>query len=355
VKGYKLIKNKRILITGGLGFIGSAAVKDFLKNNNFILNIDKESYASMSHINNKITTQSKNYLFIKGDICNNKLVYKSINTFQPNYIINFAAETHVDRSIEKPDIFVKSNILGTQNLLYSSLKYFNNLSKNKKNKFRFIQISTDEVYGSLSKGKLFSEKSIYNPSSPYSASKASSDFLAKAYFKTYQLPVIITNCSNNFGIYQNPEKLIPNIILRAIKKKPLLIYGNGKNIRDWIHVDDHIKALHILLKKGKIGENYNIGSECEKSNIQIVKLICKKLEKMEIKHLNSYKLSKLITYVSDRPGHDKRYALNVDKIKKLGWKPEINFEKGLDNVVEWYAENSNKILKKNKLDRKGLL
>lgn len=313
---------KTILITGGAGFIGTNFIyymiskyKDYK-----IINLDKLTYAS--NINNlKKIENNKNYKFIKGDICDKKLVFSLFEKENIDIVINFAAESHVDNSISNPMIFTQTNILGTQVLLESCMKY---------NIKRFHQVSTDEVYGDLPidrKDLLFDEKSKINPSSPYSASKASADLLVKSYYRTYNLPVTISRCSNNYGEYQHKEKLIPLMISRAINNEPLPVYGNGLNVRDWIHVKDHCEAIDIIIHKGKIGEVYNVGANNEKSNIEIVKMILQELSKP----------NSLIKYVKDRPGHDLRYAIDSSKIQKeLGWKPKYSFEEGIKNTINYY-------------------
>lgn len=311
----------KFLITGGCGFIGSNFIRYLFKNYKkdvFVVNLDKLTYAGNPE-NLKEFEGFSNYKFIKGDICNPKDVKKAMVDVE--IVVNFAAETHVDRSILGPDSFLKTDIFGVYVLLEEAIK--------KKIKL-FIQISTDEVYGEILKGS-FTEESPLNPRSPYSASKAGGDRLAFAYFHTYGAPVIITRASNNFGPYQYPEKLIPLFITNALEDKPLPVYGDGKQVRDWLYVEDHCKALDILIKKGKIGQVYNIGGGNEKKNIQITKMILKKLKKSE----------DLIKYVKDRPAHDRRYSLNFEKIKKLGYKPSENFEEKLEETIQWYIKNRN--------------
>ena len=312
----------KILVTGGAGFIGSNFIRYMLnKYSDYeIVNLDSLTYCGNLE-NLKEIDNNPNYTFVKGDITDKNLV-KQI-TLDMDYIINFAAETHVDRSIEDPEIFIKSNILGTQVLMDAAKKY--NIKK-------YLQISTDEVYGSLGKTGYFSEYTPLAPNSPYSASKASADLMVRAYFKTYDLPINITRCSNNYGPYQFPEKLIPLMISNALENKSLPIYGDGKNVRDWLHVYDHCSAIDLVLHQGKIGEVYNIGGNNEKANIDIVKLILKELGKDE----------SLINYVKDRPGHDRRYAIDSTKIQnELGWKPKYKFENGLSETIKWYLNNRN--------------
>ena len=324
----------KILVTGGCGFIGSNYIINQIKNkNNIILNLDSLTYAgNPSNLN--LIKNHKNYSFIEGSICDPLCVNKTIEDFQPNAIVHFAAESHVDRSIDGPMTFINTNILGTAVLLESSLKFWRD---NKE--FRFLHVSTDEVYGSLGKNGLFTERTPYNPSSPYSSSKASSDFLVKAWNRTYGFPSLITNCSNNYGPYQFPEKLIPLIIANCIDEKNLPIYGKGDNIRDWLYVLDHCNAIDIVLEKGNIGETYNIGGNNEITNIDIVLTICNILDKIRPR-ANNKSYSKLITYVSDRPGHDFRYAIDASKIKnELEWEPIDTFKSGIKKTIEWYLNN----------------
>tara|TARA_Y100001936_G_C16087855_1_gene683207 strand:- start:2961 stop:3977 length:1017 start_codon:yes stop_codon:yes gene_type:complete len=326
----------KIFVTGGCGFIGSNFIKYLKSQKNIkILNFDKLTYAgnkkSLSDIDG-----SKDYIFVEGDICDKKLVSDTLFSFKPDCVVNFAAESHVDRSISSPMGFVNTNIVGTATLLNACLSYFN---ANKLKNFKFVHISTDEVYGSLGKNGLFDENSNYNPSSPYSASKASSDHLVRSWWQTYGLPIIISNCSNNYGPYQFPEKLIPLMIINCINEKPLPIYGKGLNIRDWLFVEDHCIAILNLIEEGVVGDSYNIGSNNEKSNIEIVQTICKILDsKLPRKSGKTYK--DLIDFVDDRPGHDFRYAIDSSKIKnKLGWKPLKSFNEGISETIQWYLDN----------------
>jgi len=317
---------KKVIVTGGSGFIGSNLVKFLLKKNYFVINIDKLSYSANPYnlINIK---KNKNYKYYKLDINNKKKIYKILKKYNPNGIFNLAAETHVDRSIDNPTDFINSNILGVFNLLEALKKY---IKKNKK-KIKLIHISTDEVYGDVDKSKRTDEKFSYNPSSPYSASKASADHLVKSFVRTFKIPAIISNCCNNYGPNQFPEKLIPKLIFNIINNKPLPIYGKGKNSREWIHVNDHCEALLKIFNKGKIGESYNVGTNQNVMNIEIAR-----------KLLKIYKSKSKIKYVKDRPGHDFRYALNSKKIrKKLKWEPKINLNKGLKNTFMWYLSNIN--------------
>ena len=347
---------KKILVTGGSGFIGSNFIISQLNKNSKILNFDKLTYAANQE-NLSTVAQNKNYNFVNGDIKNFKLLSSLINDFQPSIIINFAAESHVDRSIDGPKDFIETNILGTYELLQSSLFYYNNLNHKEKSSFRFIHVSTDEVYGSLGQKGYFTELTAYNPSSPYSASKASSDHLVNAWHHTFDLPTLITNCSNNYGPFQFPEKLIPLMIISCLTNKKLPIYGDGKNIRDWLYVEDHCSALDCVINKGIIGETYNIGGDEEKTNKDIVYTICDLLdEKIPLNNNLSYRES--IIYVKDRPGHDFRYAIDASKIKNdLNWNPEYKFNDAISKTVDWYINNKEwwmNILKKNyQLDRLG--
>ena len=331
----------RILVTGGAGFIGKALIIKLLSNpQNEIYNLDKLTYASdLVEIDNFIKFKNlKNYKFLKVDLSNKSQTSEAIKIANPDLIIHLAAESHVDRSITNPFIFIKSNIVGTYNLLEAALIHFQELKAKRKEIFKFHHISTDEVFGTLGDNGKFSEISQYDPRSPYSASKASSDHLVRAWFHTYNLPVLITNCSNNYGPWQFPEKLIPVIIYNALKGEKIPIYGNGLNIRDWLYVDDHVDALLQVICKGKIGSSYCIGGNNEKSNIDCAEEICFYLDKFKPKK-SQYK--KQISFVKDRQGHDKRYAINASKIKtELGWEPKTNFSDGIRNTVYWYLENT---------------
>ena len=330
---------KNIIITGGAGFIGSNCIREFLKTNKYkILNIDLLTYAGNS-LTIKDFANESNYSFIKGDIGDDLFLKEEINKFKPDFIINFAAESHVDRSIISSLPFIKTNILGTYFLLENSLSYLNTIDGEKKNDFRFLHVSTDEVFGSLAEDEYFTEDSRYDPSSPYSASKASSDHLVRAWNRTYKLPTIITNCSNNFGPYQFPEKLIPLVILNAINERPIPIYGKGDQIRDWLHVNDHISAIETVLTKGKIGQTYNIGANNPCTNLSVVNQICETLDFLKPRQ-NSLSYKKLIQYVEDRPGHDQRYAIDSKKIEnELGWSSAVSFQEGIKKTIQWYLEN----------------
>ena len=335
-------KFSRILVTGGCGFIGSCLVRNILtKTNSSILNLDFLSYSSSKKSINEVLKQSSSiknrYFFSKTNINNRKKLDSLLNNFKPEIVFHLAAETHVDRSIIKPKTFIDNNINGTFNLLESTYQYWINLNKKNKKDFLFIHISTDEVFGSLDSKGLFSEKSKYRPRSPYSASKASSDHLVEAWNSTYGFPTLITNCSNNYGPWQYPEKLIPLIINKAIKMQNIPIYGDGSNIRDWLFVQDHINALFLAAIHGKAGERYCIGGNNEKTNIEITKHICKMLDNIFPKNKPH---EDLITFVDDRAGHDFRYAIDNSLIKqKLGWMPSYSFEKGIEETINWYVNN----------------
>ena len=328
-----------ILVTGGAGFIGTNLVNFLLQKKYKVLVLDNLSLQTGK--NNILTfKKNKDFFFLKGDI-NNKIIVKDIfKKYKPTYVINLAAETHVDKSIKNPNKFIKSNIVGVLNLLECSREYWNKLDLKSQKDFRFLHISTDEVFGSLSKNeKSFSELNKYYPSSPYSASKASADHLVNAWNITYKLPTLISNCSNNFGPYQYFEKLIPLTIINAICEKEIPVYGNGKQIRDWLFVNDHCLAIYKLLKKGKVGQTYNIGGESEKTNLETIKEICIYLDTIKPRN-NNKKYHELIKHVKDRPGHDERYAVSIKKIKNdLKWKPLSNFKDSIKQTVDWYLLN----------------
>ena len=333
---------KKILVTGGAGFIGSAVIRFLLTKTNFqVINVDKLTYAgNLASIQS--VSKSNSYSFERVDICNVDRIRSVLLKHQPDAIMHLAAESHVDRSISTPKEFIKTNILGTYVLLDEAVKYWSTLKTAKKNSFVFHHISTDEVYGDLGTVEnLFTEDSPYHPSSPYSASKASADHLVRAWGHTYKLPVIITNCSNNYGSHQFPEKLIPRTILNALRGDPLPVYGDGLQVRDWLYVDDHAEALFQVLTSGKVGETYNIGGHNEKTNIAVVRMICDLLDELAAnRKVNISSFSDLITFVSDRAGHDSRYAIDASKIqKKLDWVPSETFETGLRKTVQWYIEN----------------
>ena len=327
------------LVTGGAGFIGSCFVLQNVKAGNNVVNLDKLTYSGNLENLDEIQN-APNYVFVRGDIGDEQLVRKLLETYQPDAVINFAAESHVDRSILDPDVFVKTNVLGTEILLRVVKDWWKNLDEDKKNKFRFHHISTDEVFGTLSMNDpAFTEETPFTPNSPYSASKASSDHFVRAYHETYGLPTVITNCSNNYGPRQFPEKLIPLMTLNALAGKSLPIYGTGENIRDWLHVEDHCDAIYEVLTKGRVGQTYNIGGRAERNNLFIVNKICEILDDLRPRSDGkSYK--EQITFVKDRLGHDLRYAINCSKIEKeLGWNPKHNFENGLKETIQWYLDN----------------
>ena len=330
-----------IIVTGGAGFIGSNFILKFLAaSDENLLNIDNLSYAANLSNLEAIESDSR-YSFAKIDIQNHSKVEALIKKVKPRAILNFAAESHVDRSIEGPETFINTNILGTYSLLKASLDYWKNLSKKEKEIFRFFHISTDEVFGSLNlNDEKSTEESTYKPNSPYSASKAASDHLVRAWHHSFKLPTLVSNCTNNYGPHQHEEKLIPHIITKALKNKKLPIYGDGKNIRDWLYVEDHCEAIIKILEKGKAGETYNIGGNCEKSNLEVVNDICEILDSLYPKKDGSlYK--EQIKFVNDRPGHDFRYSLDTSKIEyNLNWKPKESFSSGLAKTVQWYLERS---------------
>ncbi|MCK6052950.1 dTDP-glucose 4,6-dehydratase [Moraxella osloensis] len=332
--------NKNILVTGGAGFIGSAVIRYLInETNSNVLNIDKLTYAGNLE---SLETVSNNprYQFLHADICDKSAMTKAFQDFQPNIVMHLAAESHVDRSIDGPMDFIQTNIIGTYNLLEVARNYWQNLTEDKKSRFKFHHISTDEVYGDLEgTDDLFTEETSYSPSSPYSASKASSDHLVRAWYRTYGLPVVVTNCSNNYGPYHFPEKLIPLVILNALDGKPLPVYGDGKQIRDWLYVEDHARALYLVATTAKVGETYNIGGHNEKQNIDVVKTICTILDNIKPR-TDGQSYAQQITFVKDRPGHDLRYAIDASKIQQeLNWQPQETFESGIQKTVEWYLAN----------------
>lgn len=350
----------KILVTGGAGFIGSAVVRHIINQTpSSVINLDKLTYAGNLHSLPSNVSQSERYAFEQVDICDRAELDRVFQQHKPDAVMHLAAESHVDRSIDGPAEFMHTNIIGTYTLLEAARAYWNQLPENKKQAFRFHHVSTDEVYGDLphsdenpqATNHLFTETTAYAPSSPYSASKASSDHLVRAWLRTYGLPTLVTNCSNNYGPYHFPEKLIPHVILNALAGKPLPIYGKGDQIRDWLYVEDHARALYKVVTEGKVGETYNIGGHNEKQNIEVVKTICKTLDELKPigrgalnapagvnSPLQSY--ADLITHVKDRPGHDRRYAIDPTKMQnELGWAPEETFETGLRKTVQWYLDN----------------
>lgn len=334
--------SSRILVTGGAGFIGSALIRHLIRNTDCqVLNFDKLTYAG-NPANLREIENSANYHFIQGDICDRRAVDSAIEDFHPSAIMHLAAESHVDRSIDGPASFIQTNIVGTCCLLEAAREYYATLSGEERRLFRFQHISTDEVYGSLGSAGAFTENTPYDPRSPYSASKAASDHLVMAWFHTYGLPVLITNCSNNYGPYHFPEKLIPLVILNALDGCELPVYGNGDNVRDWLYVEDHARALSLVLENGTVGETYNVGGNSERANLAVVEGICDLLDELATERrpplLASYR--ELISFVEDRPGHDKRYAIDAAKLETaLGWHPVESFESGLRKTVQWFLDN----------------
>lgn len=333
---------KRILVTGGAGFIGSAVVRHIIADtNNSVVVVDKLTYAGNLESLTPVADNER-YAFEQVDICNRSELDRVFAQYQPDYVMHLAAESHVDRSIDGPADFIETNIVGTYTMLEAARQYWNGLEASGKEAFRFHHISTDEVYGDLhGTDDFFTETTPYAPSSPYSASKASSDHLVRAWLRTYGFPTIVTNCSNNYGPYHFPEKLIPLIILNALAGKPLPVYGNGAQIRDWLYVEDHARALYLVVTEGAIGETYNIGGHNERKNIDVVKTVCALLEELvpnKPEGVEHY--ADLITYVTDRPGHDMRYAIDAAKIEReLGWRPQETFESGIRKTVQWYLAN----------------
>jgi len=336
---------RRVIVTGGGGFIGSAVIRHLLRGSDYrVLNVDKLTYAGNLE-SLKGVSDNPFYQFVQADICDRVAIGRAFEVFRPDAVMHLAAESHVDRSIDGPSAFIQTNIVGTATLLEAATAFWRDLQEGSPEKaaFRFQHISTDEVYGSLGAEGLFTESTPYDPRSPYSASKAASDHLVMAWHHTYGLPVVITNCSNNYGPFHFPEKLIPLIILNALDGKTLPVYGKGDNVRDWLYVEDHAKALCRVLEKGVPGQTYNIGGNNERTNLQVVEVICETLDalqpgRMAELHLCSFK--ELITFVQDRPGHDKRYAIDATKIRtELGWVPEESFDSGIVKTVQWYLDN----------------
>lgn len=330
---------KKVLVTGGAGFIGSAVCRYLVKEKECsVLNLDKLTYAGVPASLKEIE-ESPLYRFELADVCDKEAVSALLADYQPDAVMHLAAESHVDRSIDGPAAFIETNVVGTYNMLECVREYWSNLSETQKAAFRFHHISTDEVYGSLGAEGLFEESTPYDPRSPYSASKASSDHLVKAWFHTYGLPVVVTNCSNNYGPYHFPEKLIPLIILNALDEKELPVYGKGDNIRDWLYVEDHARALVRVVEAGELGETYNVGGRNERTNLEVVETICGILDELKPRAEGSYK--DLITFVTDRPGHDKRYAIDATKLEtELGWKAQENFDTGIRRTIQWYLDNA---------------
>jgi dTDP-glucose 4,6-dehydratase len=330
-----------ILVTGGAGFIGGNFALNWLNNSQAegIVNLDKLTYAGNISTLASLDNDPR-HIFIRGDIGDRALVENLLQKYQPRAIINFAAESHVDRSIHGPADFIQTNVVGTFNLLESARAFWGSLSSEKKASFRFLHVSTDEVYGSLNaEDSPFRESDVYAPNSPYSASKAASDHLVRAWFHTYGLPVLTTNCSNNYGAYHFPEKLIPLVILNALNEKPLPIYGDGQQVRDWLYVADHCSAIRCVLERGQTGETYNIGGWNEKTNLEVVNTICAVLDSLR-PLANGKSYAELITFVKDRPGHDRRYAIDASKVEReLGWRPAETFDTGIRKTIQWYLDN----------------
>jgi len=328
-----------ILVTGGAGFIGSCFVRQCLAERTVrIINLDKLTYAGNLDSLQSVEKEPR-YVFVRGDIAERETVDRVIAEYEPAAVVHFAAESHVDRSIDGPAEFVRTNVQGTFQLLDAARRYVAQLPSPRHDEFRFLHVSTDEVYGSLGPTGRFTESTAYDPSSPYSASKAASDHFVRAYFRTFGLPVLVTNCSNNYGPCQFPEKLIPLIILNALEGKPLPVYGDGQNVRDWLFVEDHCRALRRVLEAGRPGETYNIGGNCEQANLDVVRTICRTVDELR-PGLPHAPCASLIKFVKDRPGHDRRYAIDAGKIRReLGWSPQHDFESGIRQTVQWYLDN----------------
>lgn len=335
---------KRVIVTGGAGFIGSAVIRHLLDATDWrILNVDKLTYAG-NRASLPGAEDNPRYAFLRADICDRAAMDRAFGEFRPDAVMHLAAESHVDRSIDGPSAFVQTNVVGTATLLEAALAYWRGLPGASREAFRFQHISTDEVFGSLGPAGLFTETTPYDPRSPYSASKAGSDHLVMAWHHTYGLPVLITNCSNNYGPFHFPEKLIPLVILNALEGKPLPIYGKGDNVRDWLYVEDHARALRTVLERGVPGETYNVGGNNERTNLQVVETICAALDETCPERLSGFGIKtfrEFITFVPDRPGHDRRYAIDASKIRdRLGWAPRENFETGIRKTVDWYQANA---------------
>jgi dTDP-glucose 4,6-dehydratase len=332
-------KDAVIFVTGGAGFIGSAVVRHLLDETEAcVINIDKLTYASSLDSIPHASTAGPRYQFAQADICNGAALRRLFAQYQPRVVMNLAAETHVDRSIDGPAAFIETNVVGTFTLLQEALHHWHRLDPAARTRFRLVHVSSDEVYGSLGVDGLFTEATPYAPNSPYAASKAASDHLARAWHHTYGLPTLVTNCCNNYGPFHFPEKLIPHMIIKGLADEPLPVYGDGKNVRDWVYVEDHARALALVAERGSVGETYNIGGRSERKNLDVVTAICKLLDDTQPSSLGSRE--KLITFVADRPGHDRRYAIDPSKIEReLGWHPRNDFETGLAKTVRWYVDN----------------
>lgn len=330
---------KRVLVTGGAGFIGSAVVRGLLSQSGFeVLNLDKLTYAANLESLRSVADNPR-YRFVKADITDEECIRQVLSEFRPHAVMHLAAESHVDRSIDGPEVFIQSNVVGTCRLLMEALRYWQRLSSDEAEAFRFHQISTDEVFGELGPSGKFSEETRYEPSSPYSASKAAADHFLRAWWRTYDLPVVLSNCSNNYGPYHFPEKLIPLVIIKCLRGEKIPVYGRGEQVRDWLFVEDHVRALQLVMEKGEAGESYNVGGDCELTNLQVVHAICDLLGELRPQRQGDYR--QLIEFVSDRPGHDFRYAMDYSKLERtLGWQPQETFESGLRKTVQWYLENS---------------
>ena len=328
----------RVFVTGGAGFIGSALIRHLIANSpHEVLNLDKLTYAGVLESLDEVAHDAR-YRFVRGDICDGPLVRSLLAEFQPDVIAHLAAESHVDRSIDGPADFIDTNIVGTFSMLEQALDYWRGLEPERQKSFRFHHISTDEVFGSLGNEGHFTEETPYDPRSPYSASKAASDHLVRAWGHTFGLPVLVTNCSNNYGPYHFPEKLIPLVIIRALGGQELPVYGDGSNVRDWLFVEDHARALATVFEKGEPGETYNVGGNSERKNIEVVRAICAALDRRQPR-ADGASYAEQIQFVSDRPGHDQRYAIDASKIRdELGWEPQVTFEEGIDRTVDWYLE-----------------
>jgi dTDP-glucose 4,6-dehydratase len=327
----------KVIVTGGAGFIGSAVCRYLVHESTaHIVNVDKLTYAANLHSLDQVASNPR-YTFIRADICDRDAMRAVFTRHAPQAVIHLAAESHVDRSIDGSDAFIRTNVLGTHALLEVSRAYWMGLPPERARAFRFLHVSTDEVYGSLGASGAFSEETAYDPSSPYSASKAASDHLVGAWHRTFGLPVVISNCSNNYGPYHFPEKLVPLMILNALEGKPLPVYGDGSNVRDWLYVEDHVRALHLILTRGRPGEKYNVGGRNERTNLAVLEAICDAVDRL-VPASDSRR--RLITFVPDRPGHDRRYAIDATKLEReLGWRPQEEFDSGLAKTVRWYLEN----------------